>query len=190
MQIANYYGLGANQFNLSNPYGGSAAAISILQGWNGTNPFNNQSFNTNEAQAAMLGYYQPEVNEKGVCTGYKYMGGNAPGDIRENLTKEDYQALMQIGSLANSQLTQMQSQCQQVQTNFENQVSIWLQAAQEELEAQQEYEMDLLAEEQNDFEMEKTSIETELESIKARLQALESPLGEGIKDSAPKFGLA
>jgi hypothetical protein len=50
-------------------------------------------------------------------------------------------------------------------------------------------ELDALQDEENDYEMEKTSIETELEYIKERKQALESALTEGVKDSAPKFGL-
>ena len=84
----------------------------------------------------------------------------------------------------------MQQYTTQMKTNYENNVSIWLEAQQEQLEAQKEWEMDMLAEEQADLEAEKTSVETQLELIKQEKQNIEQMLGQAIQDSAPKFGLA
>ena len=76
-----------------------------------------------------------------------------------------------------------------MKSNYENQVSIWLEAQQEELEARKEWEMDLLEEEQSDMEAEKTSVEAQFELARQRKEAIEQELGNSIKDAAPKFGL-
>ena len=106
------------------------------------------------------------------------------------INTEQYGDIMQAAQYA-KQLQSQQSQfASQMALDYENQVSIWVQAQKDELEMQQEWEMDLLAEEQADYEAEKESIAAELELVKQRKEAIEQELGQSIKDAAPKFGLA
>ena len=72
---------------------------------------------------------------------------------------------------------------------YEQNVSIWEEAAKEQLDAQREWEMDLLAEEQADMEAEKDSIDAQLQLAQERKKNIESMLQQSIQDSAPKFGL-
>ena len=85
--------------------------------------------------------------------------------------------------------SQAQMMCQQMSSNYQNNVSIWLEAAKAQLEAEQDAALAPLEAEQTDMELEKESTETQLAYAKERLQALEQACSEGIKDSAPKFGL-
>lgn len=86
--------------------------------------------------------------------------------------------------------SQMQGMVQQMKTAYEQQIEDWKTYQKEQLEMQQEYEMDLLAEEQTEYEAEKEGIAAELELVKQRKEAIEQELGQSIKDAAPKFGLA
>ena len=169
------------------------AAVQVALGM-GQNPLTKKEFSEQEKQylqAVMTGAYSAEYKD-GKATG-NYVLNEAYADtatLSKTMSQKDYDMYRQIATYANSQVSMMQGQCQAMQANYENQVSIWLDYQKEQLDAQQEWEMDLLAEEQQDYEMEKTCIESELELIKERKQAIEQQLGEAIKDSAPKFGLA
>ena len=187
MQISNMMGLGMNSVNLNNPYGSSAAALQIFTSWKGKNPLDNGATdikNPEFVKAVMMGAVGMDGDK------YYMYGSDGKLDKTKEYDKTAYENAQRIISCANSQVSMMQGQCQAMQANYENQVSIWLDYQKEQLDAQQEWEMDLLAEEQNDYEMEKTCIESELEMVKERKQAIEQQLGEAIKDSAPKFGLA
>ena len=87
-------------------------------------------------------------------------------------------------------ISQAQAQAQNMTACYENDVSIWTQAQIEEIEAREEYEMDMLSEEQADMEAEKNSIEAQLKMVQQEKQNIEQALGQAIQDSAPKFGLA
>ena len=177
MYFSNMAGLGTNGVNLGNYMGSSAAAMQVIQGWNGTNPYTNTQFDQAEVLAVMAGNYT-------IGTDGKYKIGE------KEYSKEQIEQISKTINYANSAVSQMQAQVGQYKANYENNVSIWLTAAKEELEAQQEWEMDLLAEEQADYEAEKESIAAELELVKQRKEAIEQELGSSIKDAAPKFGLA
>ena len=73
--------------------------------------------------------------------------------------------------------------------NYQNNVSIWLEAAKEQLEAEQDAALAPLEMEQTDMELEKESVETQLAYAKERLQSIEQACNEETKNAAPKFGL-
>jgi len=187
MRLSMEAGFGNNAaWGMGNWGAASGAALQILNSFGGKNPYTGKDFNAEAyalAQASMNGTLEVSQGTDGK-TIYKIDGKE------QSYTKEQYEQAQQIINLANSGVSQKQAMVQQVQAQMENNISIWLDYQKEQLDAQQEWEMDLLAEEQNDYEMEKTCIESELEMIKERKQAIEQQLGEAIKDSAPKFGLA
>lgn len=183
----NMAGMGTNGVNLGNYMGGSAAALQILQGWGDTCPLNGQKIDQELVMALMSGACEQlagssQAGDKNA----KY----TVGTLTNEYGREQIAAARQVMNMANSQVSQMQAQVGQYKANYENNVSIWLTAAKEELEAQQEWEMDLLAEQQADYEAEKESIAAELELVKQRKESIEQELGSSIKDAAPKFGLA
>ncbi len=183
MYFSNMMGLGANSFNPYNPYGNIAAAWNIASSWT-KSPIDGVTYDPKQLEALMKG------NLFRVKDGENYVFKDGAGKIVDGMTDDKFQVLEKLQSYANQGVQQMQYQCQQYQQNYENNISIWLDYQRQQLDAQQEYEMDMLAEEENDYEMEKTSIEAEMELIKERKETIKQQLGEAAKDSAPKFGLA
>ena len=183
MYFSNMMGLGTNSVNLGNYMGSSAAALQMIDQWGGVNPLDSSQSLSAEDQEKLKLY---------MCGAFQYDSTNQTYKAgKYTLTKDEYTngQLQKWASIANSQVTQMQTYASQMKSNYENQVSIWLEAQQEELEAQKEWEMDLLEEEQSDMEADKTSVEAQLELAKQRKEAIEQELGNSIKDAAPKFGL-
>ena len=165
MAISNQFGLASNS-----PYG-SAGTYQIIQQMLGANGYTGPSKEI--VEAIYNGGYLKDGKVNGVAC-----------------TDEQYNQARTLINQAGSQMSMLQGQCQSAQAYYENQVSIWLDYQKEQLEAQQEWEMDLLAEEQADYEAEKESIAAELELVKQRKESIEQELGSSIKDAAPKFGLA
>ena len=93
------------------------------------------------------------------------------------ISQAEYKAIYEAAQSAKMMQSQMSQMASQWANEYENQVSIWVQAQKDQLEMQQEYEMDLLAEEQADYEAEKEGIAAELELDKQRKEAIEQELG-------------
>lgn len=104
-------------------------------------------------------------------------------------TEDQVKAFKMAMQAAQQNQSQAQMMCQQMSQNYQNNISIWLEAAESQLEAEQDAALAPLEMEQTDMELEKESIETQLTYAKERLQNIEQACSEGIKDSAPKFGL-
>ena len=165
LQLTNQFGLASN-----NPYGGNMGTYQILQQMLASGDCN---VSKEIVEAVYNGGYLKDGKVNGVAC-----------------SDEQYNQARTLINQAGSQMSMLQGQCSSVQAYYENQVSIWLDYQKEQLEAQQEWEMDLLGEEQADYEAEKESIAAELELIKQRKESIEQELGSSIKDAAPKFGLA
>ena len=105
------------------------------------------------------------------------------------ISVDDYRAF----KAAQSQTQQMQSQVQmwmqQQNTNYEQTLSIWIEAQKHALEQEQEEMLLPLEAEQTDIELENDGLEVQLTDARERLKNLEEACKEGIRDSAPKFGL-
>jgi len=116
--------------------------------------------------------------------------GKGLGTYGKNAYSSDQKtAFMMAMQAAQQNQSQAQMMCQQMSSNYQSNVSIWLEAAKAQLEAEQDAALAPLEAEQTDMELEKESVETQLAYAKERLQSIEQACSEGIKDSAPKFGL-
>ena len=181
--FSNAMGLGTNGVNLNNMYGTSMAAINALSQWGDKDPMGNpiSKEDIQIAQAYMAGQY--EIDKETGAFKIKV------GDTTKEIPKDGISKYQQIQNIANSQVTQMQSYASQMKNNYDNNVSIWLEAQQEQLEAQEEWEMDLLAEEEADITAEKDYVDIRLKSIQEQKKNIQSALDQAIQESAPKFGL-
>ena len=196
MFISNKFGIGCQTgFDPTSLFstgisGMTGAAWQFIQGWNGKNPYNGNDITFSQGamsacnnkpqdllQAWITGGFTPNSDGKT----YTYNG--------QTITEADIQQLNTVKQYSSYVSQQNQMYAQNMKTEYQQGVSIWLEAQKEQLNYEQDMVLDALQDEENDYEMEKTSIETELEYIKERKQAIESALAEGVKDSAPKFGL-
>ena len=102
---------------------------------------------------------------------------------------EDVNKVQYAYQMANNQQAMAQAYCNEAASNYENNLSIWLDAQKQAIEDEQKEALAPLEALQTEYDLEKASIETQLTTAREYLQNLESALGESIKDSAPKFGL-
>ena len=84
---------------------------------------------------------------------------------------------------------QAQMQCSNMSQAYDNNVSIWLDAAKAQLEAEQDAALEPLNYQQTMWELEKEQAEQKLTRIKANLESYTQLCSEEAKDQAPKFGL-
>ena len=136
-------------------------------------------------QAFQNGGFQQNLDENGKVikdAEWKDISGNT-------YTAQEYQAFQ----AAYTQIQQMQNvrqmQVQQMSSQYQSNVSIWLEAAKEQLEAEQDAALAPLEAEETDIELDNQSCEAQLADAKARLESVKQACSEGIKDSAPTFGL-
>lgn len=123
---------------------------------------------------------------------YKDADGNPKeGKYGSNgqFTQDEVTAFKMAMQAAQQNQSQANMMCQQMSQNYQNNVSIWLEAAKEQLEAEQDAALAPLEKEQTDMELEKESVETQLAYAKERLQSIEQACSEETKNAAPKFGL-
>lgn len=123
---------------------------------------------------------------------YKDADGNPKeGKYGSNgqFTQDEVTAFKMAMQAAQQNQSQANMMCLQMSQNYQNNVSIWLEAAKEQLEAEQDAALAPLEKEQTDMELEKESVETQLAYAKERLQSIEQACSEETKNAAPKFGL-
>ena len=120
---------------------------------------------------------------------YNYTTDSNDSSGKTVLTQEEYNKLCQARTQAQQIVSAQQSQASMVCNEYENNVSIWLEAAKEQLEAEQDEALGELEAEQTDIELDLSSCETQLETARARLESVKSACSQEAKDSAPKFGL-
>ena len=106
-----------------------------------------------------------------------------------SLTEAQYQQI-QAGITQVRQMESYQSyQSQMLQSQYQTNVSIWQQAMKAELEAEQDEALAPLQEQEEEWDLESQSAEVQLQDARARLDSIKEALKDGIKDSAPTFGL-
>ena len=132
--------------------------------------------------------YMGEYMAKG--SGFAYTT-NEKGEkeIAEGFDEKEVKVFMAAMQTAQQMQSMQQAQCQQVTQQVQDNISIWLEAQKEILEAQQDEALLPLNEEETMLELEKTSLEERLTRIKAELESYTQLVSEEAKDSAPKFGL-
>lgn len=133
-------------------------------------------------QEMLQDYYTSGLGQYKDADGGKY-GSNG------QFTQDEVTAFKMAMQAAQQNQSQANMMCQQMSQNYQNNVSIWLEAAKEQLEAEQDAALAPLEMEQTDMELEKESVETQLAYAKERLQSIEQACSEETKNAAPKFGL-
>ena len=198
--IQNQMGLGT-QNQMFNPYGGGGITSFVANQIgnflsHGGKPIElgndkTVSFSNQRIQEMMNDYYsggfKPVYDKEGDTsvsniTGYQGLSGN-------NYTKDEYACFQRALNAAQQQQTQAQMMCQQMSSNYESNISVWLEAQKAQLEAEQDMALAPLEAEETEMDLEKESCEAQLADAKARLESIKQACSEGIKDSAPSFGL-
>ena len=116
-------------------------------------------------------------------------GENNKPKYIDGITHLDIEAFNQAMQTAQMQQSQAQGWASNMSQMYEQNVSIWVEAAKAEIEAQQDAILEPLNYQETMWELEKTSTETKLERIKAELESYNNLCKEEIQNSAPKFGL-
>ena len=149
------------------------------------------SFTNPRIQEMMNDYYsggfKPVYDKEGDTsvsniTGYQGLSGN-------NYSKDEYACFQRALNAAQQQQSQAQMMCQQMSSNYESNISVWLEAQKAQLELEQDEALAPLEEKETEMDLEKESCEAQLADAKARLESIKQACSEGIKDSAPTFGL-
>ena len=123
-------------------------------------------------------------------SGKQILDKERPWTDGTNYWTNDQVGTLNAGINQISMMEQMQrANVQQMSAQYQNNISIWLEAQEAQLEAEQDAALLPLQEQETEWDLEANSCQVLLESAKQRLQAIESELGEAVKDSAPKFGL-
>lgn len=107
----------------------------------------------------------------------------------ENFKPEEVAAFMSAMQTGNMQQQQAQQWANSMNTQYAQNVSIWLEARKAELEAEEEAVMEPLNYEQTMMELEKESAELRLKRIESELQNVDQLVSQEAQNSAPKFGL-
>jgi len=193
----NMAGLGSNSMNL-NPYSFNGlsqfvvnAAGSILeQGMKGKDG-SLISITGDEYQEMMQAYarygnefyYQRDENGQVL----KDDDGNA---LRVDSWSEDkVTAFLNAVQQARWGQSTMQSQVAERTQQYQNMVSIWLEAEEAQIEAEQDAALEPLEYEQTMMELDKEASEERCQRLKAEMESYDQLLSEEAKNSAPSFGL-
>lgn len=188
-------GLGTQNLNPWNFGGAGGTSMFIMQNlaaWaaQGTKDQNDNTIVSSDRAAAMLQAYQQGGFQQNVDENNKPVKGAEWKDINGGTySAQEYQAFQGAYNTAQQAQGMRQMQVQQMTAQYQSNTSIWLEAAKAQLEAEQDAALAPLEEEETDMDLEKESCEAQLADAKARLESIKQACSEGIKDSAPTFGL-
>ena len=191
--IYNSMGLGM-QNQMFNPMGGGITSFvanmmgSMLHNGGKDIPLGDNktisSFSQQQYQEMMTDYMttglKESLNDEQQGTG-KY-GNNG-------YSKDQVTAFMKAMQMAQAQQQQAQFYAQQMSSQYESNISVSLQAAHPQLEEEQNAALLPLEAEETEIEADNTTCEAQLADAKARLESIKQACSEGIKESAPTFGL-
>ena len=200
--IQNSMGLGT-QNQMFNPYGGGGITSFVANQIgnllsHGGEPIKDAKGNViadfnkdGRIQQMMQDYYsggfKPVYDKEGDTSAsnikeYEGLSGN-------KYTKDEYACFQRALNAAQQQQSQAQMMCRQMSSNYESNISVWLEAQKAQLELEQDEALAPLEEKETEMDLEKESCEAQLADARARLESIKQACSEGIKDSAPSFGL-
>ena len=104
-------------------------------------------------------------------------------------TSDQYNAFMQLVGWAGQAESQVRMQANNAATQYDTSLNNYVARCKEQIDEEQELALAPLEALQTEYQLEKESIDMQMEQIKARLESVKQACSEGIKDSAPKFGL-
>ena len=114
----------------------------------------------------------------------------ASNDASIEISQDDYNKFATASNLAQQEQTKATYVCNQMQQQYENNLSIFSLQQEAAIEAEQDEMLAPLAYEDTMLELEETEIKTRLEYLKNEIAAYDSQLKEDCQNAAPKFGLA
>ena len=201
MFFRNAFGCGVNDFNL-NPgaymYGAqnNAGIYKIIQNaiQSGSLQLGGDKFSEISSQEELFEILNGKYKPVSIGGRTVYVDASSTTTIDENTPiDESIQAKVaqaqQIQAMANMEYQNMQGQCANASSMYNTNVSIWLEAAKEQLEAEQDAALAPLQEQETEWDLEESSMETQLQMARERLKNIEQACSEEIKNSTPKFGL-
>ena len=131
--------------------------------------------------------YQYETDENGKATIVK--DGDGVPQYDYEVTHEGVLAFQQAMSAAKMQQQQAQMWVQQADTQYGNNISIWLQNAEAQLEAEQDAALEPLQYEDTMLQLEKEQLDARLQRLRAEKESYDQLASEEAKNMAPTFGL-
>ena len=191
---------GLNPYNFQGVGGTSAFITKGLSEWcNKAKEFQTKDKEGNDTgELIFTGGATPEGILQAYQNGTLVQNKNDKGEIDKdnpwtdgvnNYTAAQYQAMQAGISTVQQMQSYRQMQVQQMSSQYQSNVSIWLDAKKAQLEAEQDAALAPLEEQETDIDLDKETCETLLADARARLDGIKQACSEGIKDSAPTFGL-
>ena len=182
----NMSGLGVNSFNPMNFTGMNAFVMNFMG-----NMLMNNGEKIQLGDKTINAFKEDEVTK--MMNEYMANGGSFKKDEQGNYvneyTEDQVNAFITAMIMGQMQQQQAQMMTQQMSQQYQNNVSIWLEAQQAALEEEQDAALAPLEAAETEMDLESQSCEAQLADAKARLESITQACSEGIKDSAPTFGL-
>jgi len=197
MFFQNFFNLGAGSTNPMNYFGSNAYIYNSMASLLGDNKDGVAIGFDKENNKAIPGNISTETFER-MWTFFNTNGGFPQikgddgvryGSESENFTEAEYKAFMTAKNMASQRLQQDQWQCQQLSQGYGENVSIWLEAEQAKLEAEQDEMLAPLSYEETMLELQKELTEQRLARIKSEIESYDQLCKDEVQNSAPKFGL-
>lgn len=196
LSIRDAFGLGANQVDPMNYSGINGFVYQIMSGMLQAGGYTYKDKDGNETPVQMTQQEVQEMMNEYMANGGKFLPKedvNNPGKYIQG----EYQkwSPAQVSAFMTAMRTAQMKQ-QQASINistatgqYENNVSIWLEAQKAQLEAEQDAALDALSYEETMMELDKTQAEAKLQRLNAQIQTYDQLCSTEAQNSAPKFGL-
>ena len=132
--------------------------------------------------------YQYETDKDGKATTTILKVDGVP-QYEYEVTHDGVLAFQQAMSAAKIQQQRAQMWVQQADTQYGNNISIWLQNAEAQLEAEQDAALEPLQYEDTMLQLEKEQLDLRLQKLRAEKESYDQLASEEAKNMAPTFGL-
>ena len=133
--------------------------------------------------------YKYETDKDGKATTTIEKVDGVPQYDCDDVTHDGVLAFQQAMSAAKMQQQQAQMWVQQADTQYGNNISIWLQNAEAQLEAEQDAALEPLQYEDTMLQLEKEQLDLRLQKLRAEKESYDQLASEEAKNMAPTFGL-
>ncbi len=197
MMFQNMAGLGMNSVNLNNYTGMNGFVCNIMGQALSQGGYKYKDSDGNECTLAGMSNdeIQAMMNEY-MANGGQFLRKKDPEDDTkylqneyENWSPEQVAAFTQAQRMGQMQQQQAQMWVQNANQQYGNNVSIWLEAAKAQLEAEQDAALEPLSYQETMWELEKTQADNKLKRINAQLESYDQLVSSESEKTAPTFGL-
>ena len=197
MMFQNMAGLGMNSVNLNN-YSGINGFVTGIMGQ--ALVTQGITFNKGKDNEQFIQLSEDDFNammNEYMSNGGQFLRAKDPEDETKYLkdqyengwSPEQVQAFTQAMRMGQMQQQQAQMWVQNANQQYGNNVSIWLEAAKAQLEAEQDAALEPLNYQETMWELEKTQADNKLKRINAQLESYDQLVSSESEKTAPTFGL-